>query len=151
LNGTAHSNGDGRRPPAATCGHGEKLSRRQNAAIAALLAEPTIGRAASKAKVGERTLRRWMTLLDFKREYAAARVAALDEAIKQLQVASNVAVRVLLEIAENTAAPEAARVSAARAIIVEGRTATEVMTIVERLEAVEALVMNRNAGNGRHL
>jgi hypothetical protein len=127
----AHSNGDGRRPPAATCGrgHGEKLSRRQNAAIAALLAEPTIGAAAGKAKVGERTLRRWMMLPAFSREYTAARDAALDSAVKLLQVDATEAVEVLLEIARDKTKPAAARVSASATILTTAMKATELRVL----------------------
>ena len=38
-------------------GHGEKLSRKQEQAVVALLTMPTIRKAAEKAGVGERTLR----------------------------------------------------------------------------------------------
>ena len=42
-------------------GHGDKLSRKQEQAIAALLAEPTIEAAAPKADIGLTTLKNWPT------------------------------------------------------------------------------------------
>jgi len=41
-------------------GHGEKLTRKQDAAIGALLSKPTITGAAGAVGVGEATLRRWL-------------------------------------------------------------------------------------------
>jgi hypothetical protein len=152
--GTPSPNGNDRasdRPPEAACGHGAKLERRQHAAIAALLAESTVGKAAARAKVGERTLRRWMTESPaFRAGYAAARSAALDGAVKQLQVASTQAVRVLQRIARNKLAQDAARVSAARAINTTALKATELTTVMERLEALERAALTNGHTNGRY-
>ena len=41
-------------------GHGEKLTRKQEQAIACLLAEATLTAAASHCGIGEATLRRWL-------------------------------------------------------------------------------------------
>jgi hypothetical protein len=41
-------------------GHGERLSRKQELAVAALITEPTIGAAAAKVGVHERTMRTWL-------------------------------------------------------------------------------------------
>jgi hypothetical protein len=64
-------------------GHGEKLSRKREQAIAALLTQPTIAAAAKMAGIGERTLRRWLKLPEFASAYDAARrevvVAASEE------------------------------------------------------------------------
>ena len=48
-------------------GHGEKLTRKKELAIVALLTEPTITKAASSAGISEATLRRWMRLDEFGR------------------------------------------------------------------------------------
>jgi hypothetical protein len=53
-------------------GHGEKLSRKQDLAIAGLLTEPTIGEAAQKAGVSEVTLWRWLKQADFTSAYRLA-------------------------------------------------------------------------------
>jgi hypothetical protein len=62
-------------------GHGEKLSRKQEQAIAALLTEPTIEAAAVAVKVGYRTLKGWLTQPPFAAAYRLARRAVVDEAI----------------------------------------------------------------------
>ena len=50
-------------------GHGEKLTRKQEQAVAALLEQPTVLRAATVAGVSERTLRLWLKDPGFKAAY----------------------------------------------------------------------------------
>jgi hypothetical protein len=54
-------------------GHGEKLTRKQEDAIAALLDAPTVAAAAGKAGIGERTLRRWLRIAEFQSAYRRER------------------------------------------------------------------------------
>jgi hypothetical protein len=65
--------------------NGEKLSRFQDKAIAALLTEPTVAAAAKKAGVGERTLRGWLKRPDFAAAYHAACRGQLADAVRLLQ------------------------------------------------------------------
>jgi len=65
-------------------GHGTKLERRQEVAIAALLSEPTVEAAAKKAKVGYATLKGWLQLSDFQAAYRAARAAVLERTVTRL-------------------------------------------------------------------
>jgi hypothetical protein len=51
----------------------DKLTRRQEALILALLSEPTHAAAAAKARVSEATLRRWLHLPAFRAAYRWAR------------------------------------------------------------------------------
>src|SRR5688572_27719597 len=44
---------------AAMNGHGERLSRKQEQAVVALLEQPTLGQAAAAVGVNEKTLRSW--------------------------------------------------------------------------------------------
>ena len=53
-------------------GHGEKLNRKQEQAVVALLTEPTIAKAAEAIGVGEKSLRRWMNLEQFGETYRQA-------------------------------------------------------------------------------
>src|SRR4051812_9550045 len=66
-------------------GHGEKLDRKRQQAVAALLTEPTVGKAAAAAKVGERTLLRWLKEPGFAAEYRAARRTVVEHAVGALQ------------------------------------------------------------------
>ena len=65
-------------------GHGEKLTRRMEAAIAALLAERTAKAAAARAGVSPATLRRWQGLAVFQHAYRLARQAVLEESVARL-------------------------------------------------------------------
>lgn len=117
-------------------GNGRRVARRE-AAIAALLAWPTIGRAATAAGVGERTLRRWLSEDDdFRRAYRDARARALTQAIGVLQAAAGEAVEALRAALTDEAA--AVRVRAAIAILDRAMTGAELLDLHERLDALEA-------------
>jgi hypothetical protein len=64
---------------------GDKLTGRQAAALAALLAEPTVQAAAVKAGIGERTLQRWLRDPGFISEFRAARRQLVEGAVARLQ------------------------------------------------------------------
>jgi hypothetical protein len=61
--------------------HGDTLTRRQEQAVAALLAEPTLACAAARANVSVRALKGWMKLPAFDSAYRAARRAVLERTI----------------------------------------------------------------------
>jgi hypothetical protein len=66
-------------------GHGEKLPRKQEQAIAALLAQPTVAEAARAAGVAERTLRNWLRLRHFMLAYRRARGEVVEAVVARLQ------------------------------------------------------------------
>jgi transposase-like protein len=76
-------------------GHGEQLSRKQEAAIAALLSEKTVAEAAAKAGVGEKTLRTWLKKPSFAKAFADARQVVLSQTVTQLLQATEEAVETL--------------------------------------------------------
>jgi hypothetical protein len=76
-------------------GHGEKRSRHEARAIAALLEQPTIGQAAAAAGISERTLRTWMSEPDFHAKLAEARSSLLSAALARLSSLASAAVGVL--------------------------------------------------------
>jgi len=94
--------------------------------------------------VSEVTLWRWLREELFQTRYRAARRDAVEAAIASLQASSSVAVRVLMEIAEDTQAPGTARVAAARAILDQAIEAVQVTDMIERLEKIEAIVAGQN-------
>lgn len=130
-------------------GHGEKLSRKQEAAVAALLSEPTIGAAAVRVMVSERTLRTWMSLPAFRDAFAAARRRLLDDALGALQKAAGSAVATLDAIARDGAAPSPARVSASRALLEFTFKGSELLETNARLSVLEELLTKRGI-NGKH-
>src|SRR5262245_66632042 len=76
-------------------GHGEKLTRWQDVAIACLLSEPSIKRAAKKAGLDESTLRGWLKLPGFAAAYRQARRQVVEQAVGRRQRASGKAVGTL--------------------------------------------------------
>lgn len=81
-----------------TAGHGAKLPRKQEQAIACLLAQPSIGEAARAAGVGERTLRRWLQDPGFLAAYRRARQEVVEGTIGRIQAATGTAVDTLLAV-----------------------------------------------------
>lgn len=125
-------------------GHGEKFDRKFEAAIVALLAEPTIQAAAKAAGISYTSLWRWLQEPEFQEEYRKARRHALGQATAQLQQASSAAVKALKEIVEDTKAPSSSRVMAARAVLEMGFKGIELEDLEARLAAIEQL-----AGRGK--
>ena len=80
-------------------GHGQKLTRKQEALIAALLTEPTYAAATAKAGVGEATLYRWLQLPAFRAAYDEARRELVKSAIGRMQAGTGQAVETLLKVA----------------------------------------------------
>ena len=77
-------------------GHGNKFGRKQEEAIAALLAQRTIEEAARVVGVGAKMLQRWLQEPDFQTAYREARRHAVAQATARLQHASSAAVSVFL-------------------------------------------------------
>ena len=121
-------------------GHGEKLSRNQDRAIAALLVHASMSEAADAAGIGEVTLWRWMQLPDFKEQYRLARREAVSQAVGHLQGACSVAVVALKDIAQDVTCPAGARVSAARTVLEIAVKGIELEDLAARVEELELQV-----------
>jgi hypothetical protein len=123
---------------------GDKLPGKQEAALAALLAHPTVRDAAKAANVAEGTLWRYLSDPTFSAHYKQARREVTDHLIMRMQADSTKAARILLEVAEDTASPASARVSAARTIIEQALKGAELRDLMDRIEALEALQAKKN-------
>ena len=96
-------------------GHGEKLSRKREQAVVALLEQPTFEQAAAVVGVNEKTLRSWLKLPQFQAEYRAARRQIVDGAILRLQ---QLATGAVLALSRNlTCGTPSVEVRAAQAIL----------------------------------
>ena len=118
-------------------GHGQKLSRKKEQAIAALLSQPSIGGAAKKIGIGEKTLFRWLQLDEFKQAYKIARSQVVDQTIAQIQSVMSEALQTLLNVMSDDAAPSSAKVSAARALLDIGFKVIEIEDLENRIEKIE--------------
>jgi hypothetical protein len=125
-------------------GHGEKLDRTKEAAIAALLARPSIKAAAAQVGVNEQTLRSWLKLPDFLAEYRAARRQLVEAALARLQKAAGKAVRTLVRNLK--AAKASDQIRAACVLLEQAVKAVEVLDLSTQLEELRAeLERVRNA------
>src|SRR5262245_33418477 len=127
-------------------GHGQKLTRKQGAAIAALLSTPTYAEAAAKAGIGEATLYRWLRLPEFRAAYQEARRRLFDRALDGLLQVSRDAVATLGKNLDSRKAADQNR--AAIAILDQFRRGNELGGLAERLDHLEAIIEGRSNGLG---
>ena len=113
----------------------DKLGRKEEVAIAALLTENTIGEAAAKAGVCERTLKNWLVLPEFATAYRAARQEVLDRAVTRLLTVCGEAVDTLRACL--TSAKPGDRIRAAVAILDHAIKGTDQLDVIERIKALE--------------
>jgi FAD/FMN-containing dehydrogenase len=129
-------------------GHGQKLRRKEETAISALLTQGTLAEAAQVAGIGEATLRRWLQRDDFQAAYRRARREAVSQAVAHLQKASGAAVDTLRGIMQDPHKLASARVTAARVILEIAIKAVELENLEVRLAVLEArLTAERPEGN----
>ena len=131
-------------------GHGEKLTRKAEQAIAALLEYPTIGEAAKACGVSERSLWRWLQRDDFQKRYKDSQRAVVDSAITRLQAAT---VRAVETLERNLSCGNFfAENAAAQAILTHSFKAIELVDLQERLEMLEKMLpatQGKNYGTKR--
>lgn len=122
-------------------GHGDKLERKTEAAIVALLAHPTMPEAAKAAGVSETTLWRWLQRDDFRRKYREAQDKVFDGALGSLQGASTDAVSCLRR--NLTCGNVSVQVQAAKAILDYTIKAREMFELENRIALLEAALKAR--------
>jgi hypothetical protein len=113
------------------------LSPRQGRAIACLLSEATIAAAATKARVSEPTLRRWLKLEAFAQAYQRARQESYRETLRLLRRAANAAITVLVKVMQDTDAPKTARIRAAEVILEHDRKGVVEEDLLVRVQSLE--------------
>ena len=120
-------------------GHGEKLTRKQESAIAALISEPTVLQAAEKTGVGESTLWRWMKESGFRSAYRQARREVVDRAVGRVQDACAEAVETLRAVMQDSNAPASSRVTAAKSVLEIALRSMELQDLEERITQLEQI------------
>jgi hypothetical protein len=119
-------------------GHGEKLSRKQESAIAAMLTERTIGDAARKAKVSERALRNWLAQPAFRDAFRNARAELLTQTVGRLLDSTGKAVETLVKELDGEKGSD--RIKAATAILDRALEGTQLLDVVDRVKELETLM-----------
>jgi len=118
-------------------GHGAKLGRKQEEAIAALLSQRSIEDAARTCSVGARTLIRWLKLPEFNAAYRDARRAAVSQSVARLQQATGAAVSTLLKVIVDPNTPASTKVRAADSVLDHSAKAIEIEDLEVRLTELE--------------
>ncbi len=116
-----------------------ELTGKQSNVLALLVSGSTIEGAAKAQDVRPATVHEWLKKPEFRGAYNDALSDVISHASGQLKAACSVAVATLREVASDTAAPSAPRVSAARAIIELSQRTIEQEEIIARIEALEGL------------
>jgi hypothetical protein len=127
-------------------GHGEKLTRKQEAAVAALLSEATHAKAAEKAGVSASTLGRWLRVPEFLAAYREARRRIVEDAITRLQRLTARAAGALARSLK--AAKSADQIRAAKAVLDFALKGLEVADLVQAVEDLQAQLEEMRHGHG---
>jgi len=121
------------------------LSHKQEQAILALLAEPTVARAAKASSVGVRTLHRWLREEIFGKAYRLARRETFAQAVSLTQRYAGLAVQTLARVMTDETSPVASRVAAATSMLKFARDSIELDDLADRVEALEQTSKERAA------
>jgi len=119
-------------------GSNEKLGRKKEEAIIALLSHRSIEEAAKACNTPARTLYRWLTETDFDAAYRAARRKAFGQSIARLQQGAAAAATTLLKVMIEPGTPPSTRVRAAESVLSHAAKAIEIEDIDARLRELEA-------------
>jgi len=132
--------------PDRTTGHGEKLTRAHDKAIAALLTAARLEDAARACGISKSTLCRWLQEPAFQEAFRLARRQVLEAAVSRLQAVAGAAVETL---ARNLTCRKAAiEVQAARAVLEHATRSVEFFELEDRVRALERM-LGDEAGEGR--
>jgi hypothetical protein len=113
------------------------LNPRQSKAIAALLQEPTIVKAAAASGIPQTTIYRWLHEPAFHRAYMHARWKTVQQSIAHVQRLTTDATLVLQSVMNDTSLPAYTRVAAANSIINNGLRGVELEDHDERLTQIQ--------------
>lgn len=115
----------------------EKLTRKQQDAIVALLSTRSVEEAARTCNTPPRTLFRWLRERDFAAAYREAKRDAFGQSIARLHHMTSAAVSTLGKVMLDAATPPAVKVRAADSILNHTKNAIETEDIEARLAELE--------------
>ena len=130
-------------------GHGDKLSRKQEDLLAALLTSPSVNAAAKTAGVSESTARRWLQLPDFGASYRAARREGVTHAVALLQRNAGAAVAAILRNLKEDQPPQI-QLRAAELALKFSMEGIELEDLAARVAELEERLQMTDEGGRRH-
>ena len=113
--------------------------------MAAMLEAPTVRDAASQAGLGERTCYTYLGRPAVRAELTARQDALLGLAARRLAKEMGAALDVLVAVMNSKSASDAARVSAARAVLDSGLRLAELVSLADRVAELEKVVSDGKA------
>ena len=123
------------------------LTVKQKKFIDAVIAYPTVTEAAERAGISRRTGDRYLVDPNVKRELAQAQDTALGQTARQITEEANTAIATLRDLHRNPKTPAGIRERAAYHILDLGLRYTELLTLTERVGALEMVVTNNGNKN----
>lgn len=124
------------------------LTHRQQAAVRALLACKSVAEAAQLARVGERTLYRWLADPAFRAALSAAEGDLLDAATRRLLGLQEDAIEVFEAVLKDARVSASARLRAAQAVLDYLLKLRELRDVEQRLTALEQAVGQQGTHRG---
>jgi len=118
-------------------GHGQKLGRKKEEAVAALLTHRNVDEAAQAVGIGATTLWRWLKLPEFQRAYRDAKRAAFSQSIAGLQQGASAVATTLLKTMIDPNTPASVRIRAAECVMNHAMKAIETEDIEARVTELE--------------
>jgi hypothetical protein len=113
------------------------ITTKQQKAIAALLSEPTLGKAAKAAGIGERTLYNWLNEPNFKAALRSAEKELLDNVTRRLAAGQVLALDTLQKLIQS-ARHESTKLRASVSWLELSLKFRDMQDIEDRLTALEA-------------
>jgi len=129
-------------------GHGSKFERKKEVAIAALLTQKNYEEAAHATGIDLKTLKRWLRLPEFIKEYRRARWEVVEQAYGRAQQNSSAAISVLLKLMVDPATPAPSRARAALGIVDIARQALDLDLESRVAELERAAELSKSAQTG---
>lgn len=118
----------------------EKLTTKQQAAIAAILRCPTLAEAAKAIGVARVTVSRWMTDSTFKRELSKAEGDLIASATRRLATLTEKAIRTLEQLLQDKDTPAPVRVRAALGVLESMVKLKSFQNLEERVSDLEGAI-----------
>lgn len=121
----------------------EMLTEKQRRALIALIGARNIQDAAKIARVGERSLYRWLATADFRSALLVAEGEAIDMATRRLIGLQDQAIDALTEVLNDKEVSQAVRVRASQIVLEYLMRMRDLRNLESRLVKIELLVRNK--------
>ena len=127
-------------------GHGGKVKRKLEDAVAAMLTQSNVEETARSTGISLATLMRWQKLPEFQLLFREGRRTVYAQAVARLQQGTSAAAATLLKTMIDPATPASVKIRVAEAIFNHAAKAIEIDDIEARLAALEASAALDRAG-----